>query len=87
MQRFRGIFIGATMQSFNQHHLSARLTKLVLTLLIGVSLVACGDSGVEVTTEFRDSQGVREGAKVYFEVAAWAKLLRSSSKSPGRLLP
>jgi hypothetical protein len=40
-------------------------TLMVIALLAGLS--ACGNSGVEVTTEFGSTRDVKEGAKIYFE--------------------
>lgn len=43
------------------------ILKAAIPLMFLAGLSACGDSGVRVTTEFRSAQGVKEGAKVYFE--------------------
>lgn len=43
------------------------ILKAAIPLIFLAGLSACGDSGVRVTTEFRSAQGVKEGAKVYFE--------------------
>ena len=39
-------------------------TLMVIALLAGLS--ACGDGGVEVTTEFGSTREVKKGAKIYF---------------------
>ena len=44
-------------------NISKRLIALVAILLLS----ACSDSGVEVSVEFRNAQGIKEGTRVYYE--------------------
>ncbi len=45
------------------------ILKSVILVFSAFMLAACGDSGVEVSTEFRSAQGVKEGARVYHQEA------------------
>ncbi len=43
------------------------IVKSVSLVFVAIMITACGDSGVEVSTEFRSAQGVKEGARVYYQ--------------------
>ncbi len=58
--------------------------------VLGVALIlclsACGNSGVEVTTEFRSAQGVREGAKVFYEERGVGEVIKISENDSGSIV-
>ena len=53
------------------------ILKIVIPLMLLAGLSACGDSGMQVTTEFRSAQGVKKGTKVYFEERGVGQVLCS----------
>ena len=55
----------------NTANVIKRLTALTAVLL----LTACSDNGVEVSVEFRNAQGVKEGTRVYFEGSIVGKVV------------
>lgn len=44
-------------------------TKPLVLLLSVMMLSACGDNGVKISTDFRSAQGVKEGARIYYQEA------------------
>jgi paraquat-inducible protein B len=64
----------------------AATIKALITLILIASLSACGSSGIEVTTEFRNAQGVKEGAKVYFDERRVGQVINVSEQSSGSIV-
>jgi len=57
------------------------LAKSVLLLLSAIMLSACGDSGVKISSDFRSAQGVKEGARVYYQEAKVGQVVEVQSLS------
>lgn len=55
-----------------------------ITLLAVIS--GCGNNGIEVTTEFRNGQGLTEGRKIYFEGRGVGEVIDIAEQGSGSLI-
>jgi len=60
--------------------------KSVVVLLLLITLSACGNNGVEISTEFRSSQGLKEGTKIYFEERGVGEVIDIAERDSGSLV-
>ena len=63
-----------------------KFLKTLTTFALLAVLSACGDSGLEIMTEFRDVQGLREGTKVYFEERNVGEVIDIDPRDSGSLI-
>lgn len=59
-------------------------TLTAITLLAVIS--GCGNNGIEVTTEFRNGQGLTEGRKIYFEGRGVGEVIDIAEQGSGSLI-
>jgi len=62
------------------------ILKAVISLIFLAGLSACGDSGIQVTTEFRSAQSVKEGTKVYFEERGVGQVIAIVEQGSGSIV-
>jgi len=60
--------------------------KSVVVLLLLITLSACGNNGVEISTEFRSAQGLKEGTKIYFEERGVGEVIDIAERDSGSLV-
>ena len=69
-----------------QFYFSTISSLKVLAILCLLTLSACGGGGVEVTTEFRSDQGIKEGTKIYFEERGVGEVIDIAERDSGSLV-
>jgi len=74
------------MQRSNLSFSRAYLSKALIAIALLIGLSACGNSGIEVTTEFRNAQGIKEGTRIYFEERAVGEVIDISEQGSGSIV-
>jgi len=63
-----------------------RCSNYIIAMFLLLAVGACGNNGVEVTTEFRNAQGIKDGTRIYFEDRGVGEVIAVTEQSSGSLV-